>query len=188
MPFDVPMRFENEQMLWTVDEIYTASECADLVRLTERSSPTLATNNPLYRDQDRVIRDDPELAAEIFRRLRPHLPERMGPLRLVALNDRLRFYRYRPGQRFEPHMDHWYRPTDRQITLHTVLSYFNDDFEGGETVFQEQFDRTVVPKAGMVAIFQHKLRHEGRPVLRGTKYAMRTDVIYEADEPIGRVG
>jgi hypothetical protein len=85
-------------------------------------------------------------------------------------------------------MDHWYRPNDRQITLHTVLVYFNDDFEGGETAFHEQFDRLVSPKPGMVAIFQHKLRHEGRAVLRGTKYAMRSDVIYEADDIIGRAG
>jgi prolyl 4-hydroxylase len=188
MPIDVPMRFETEQMLWTVEQVYTPSECADLVTLIERSSPTLATNNPLYRDQDRVIRDDPELATDLFRRLRPHLPERMGRLRLLGLNERLRFYRYRPGQRFEPHMDHWYRPNERQITLHTVLVYFNDDFKGGETVFQEQLERTIVPEAGMAAVFQHKLRHEGRAVLHGTKYAMRSDVIYEADEAIGRVG
>jgi prolyl 4-hydroxylase len=188
MPIEVPMRFEGEQMLWTVDQVYTPSECVDLMALIERSSPTLATNNPIYRDQDRVVRDDPGLASDLFQRLRAHLPERMGQFRLVGLNDRLRFYRYRPGQRFEPHMDHWYRPNDRQITLHTVLAYFNDDFEGGETVFQEQLDRTVVPRAGMVAVFQHKLRHEGRPVLRGTKYAMRTDVVYEADDTVGRAG
>lgn len=188
MPIDVPMRFETEPMLWTVERVYTPPECADLIALIERSSPTLATNNPLYRDQDRVIRDDPALADDLFRRLRRHLPERMGSLRLVGLNERLRFYRYRPGQRFEPHMDHWYRPSDRRITLHTVLAYFNDDFEGGQTVFQEQLDRVVVPARGMVAVFQHKLRHEGRPVLRGTKYAMRSDVVYEADEVIGRAG
>lgn len=47
MLFDVPMRFETEQMLWTVNQIYTPSECAALVALIERSSPTLATNNPL---------------------------------------------------------------------------------------------------------------------------------------------
>ena len=188
MPIDVPVRFETETMLWTVEQVYTPSECADLVSLIERSSPTLATNNPLYRDQDRVIRDDPTLAADLFRRLRPHLPERMGPLRLKGLNDRLRFYRYRPGQRFEPHMDHWYRPSARQITLHTVLAYFNDDFEGGETVFQEQFDETVVPKIWMVAVFQHKLRHEGRPVLKGTKYALRADVSYDADADRGPAG
>lgn len=177
-PLEVPMRFEEERLLWHVDDVYTAAECATFVALVESSSPTLATNNPLYRDQDRVIRDDPALATDLFVRLRPHLPERMGTLQLARLNDRLRFYRYRPGQRFEPHMDHWYRPSDDEITLHTVLVYFNDDFEGGETAFQEQLDAVVVPKPGRVALFQHKLRHEGRPVLRGTKYAMRSDVIY----------
>lgn len=185
---DIPFRFESEPLLWTVDDVFNAAECAALIGLIERSAPTLATNNPLYRDQDRVIRDDSQLASDLFRRLRPFLAESIGPLRVVGLNDRLRFYRYRPDQRFEPHMDHWYRPSERQITLHTVLAYFNDDFEGGETRFQEQIDRVLVPKPGMVAVFQHKLRHEGCAVRRGTKYALRSDVIYEAPEPIGRVG
>jgi len=188
MPIQIPMRYEEEPLLWTVDDVYTAAECSEFIDLIERSSPTLATNNPLYRDQDRVIRDDPEMARELFRRLRPHLPERMGPLSLVGLNERLRMYRYRTGQQFQPHMDHWYRPTERQITLHSVLVYFNDDFEGGETRFMEQIEQTVVPRRGSVAIFQHKIRHEGCPVRRGTKYALRTDVIYEASEPIGAVG
>ena len=46
----------------------------------------------------------------------------------------------------------------------------------------------MVPRCGRVAVFQHKLRHEGRPVVSGVKYAMRTDVIYEASEPIGTTG
>ena len=175
---DVPMRFEEERLLWSVDGVYSEEECAHFVSLIEASSPELATNNALYRDQDRVIRDDTALANELFARLRPHLPEKMGSLRLLRLNDRLRFYRYKPGQRFPPHMDHWYRPSDEAITLHTVLAYFNDDFEGGETRFHEQLEETVVPKKGSVAIFQHKLRHEGCAVTRGIKYAMRSDVIY----------
>ena len=188
MAIDIPFRFEGERLLWWVDDVYSAPECARFIDLIERSSPTLATNNPLYRDQDRVIRDDPAIATELFRRLRPHLPERMGPTRLVGLNERLRFYRYRPGQRFDPHMDHWYRPNDHQITLHTVLAYFNDDFEGGETRFQKQIDQVVKPRRGMVVLFQHKLRHEGCEVRRGTKYAMRSDVIYESSEPLGKAG
>lgn len=72
----------------------------------------------------------------------------------------------------------WYRPDDAHVTLHTVLVYFNDDFTGGETRFMEQVETTVVPRPGRVAIFQHKLRHEGCEVASGTKYAMRTDVIY----------
>lgn len=182
------MRFESEPLLWSVGEVYTEAECRGFIEFIERSSPTLATNNPLYRDQDRVIKDDPEAAAELFRRLRPHLPERIKELKLVGLNERLRMYRYRPGQRFEPHMDHWYQPSPTRITLHTVLVYFNDDFEGGETRFQEQLEQTIVPRRGLAAVFQHKLRHEGRPVLSGIKYAMRSDVIYEAPEPVHTPG
>jgi prolyl 4-hydroxylase len=177
-PVDVPMRFEDERLLWWVDGVYSPEECAALVARIEADAPTLATNNPLYRDQDRVMRDDPTFAHELLDRLRPHLPERMGELRLLRLNERLRFYRYRAGQRFSPHMDHWYRPSDDEITLHTVLVYFNEGFEGGETRFLEQLEETVVPRAGRVAIFQHKLRHEGCTVTRGIKYAMRTDVVY----------
>jgi len=188
MAINIPMRFETERLLWSVEDVYTRAECAAFIDLIERSSPTLATNNPLYRNQDRVIRDDPGVAAELFRRLGSHLPQTMGPLRLAGVNERLRFYRYRPGQRFEPHMDHWYQPNDRRITLHTLLVYFNDDFEGGETRFQEQLEEVVRPRPGLVVIFQHKLRHEGCEVRRGTKYAMRSDVIYEADEPLGRIG
>jgi hypothetical protein len=78
-------------------------------------------------------------------------------------------------------MDHWYRPNDDQITLHTILVYFNDKFEGGETMFQEQLDQVVVPKSGTVAIFQHKIRHEGAIIRKGVKYAMRTEAIYGID-------
>lgn len=177
-PVDVPMRFEDERLLWWVDDVYSPEECTALVAGIEAAAPTLATNNPIYRDQDRVMRDDPTFARELFVRLRPHLPERMGELRLLRLNERLRFYRYRAGQRFSPHMDHWYRPSDDEITLHTVLAYFNEGFEGGETRFQEQVEETVIPRPGRVAIFQHKVRHEGCEVTLGIKYAMRTDVVY----------
>jgi hypothetical protein len=181
----LPFRFEDQPLLWTVADVYSPAECREIIDFIERCDPGLPNDNQLYRDQDRVMVDDPERAAELFRRLRPHLPEQIGAFRLFGLNERLRFYRYRPGQRFEPHMDHWYRPCETRITLHTVLVYFNDDFEGGETRFCEQLDQVVVPRAGLVAIFQHKLRHEGCVVRRGSKYAMRTEVVFETAEPIG---
>jgi hypothetical protein len=184
MTIPLPMRFDDQPLLWTVADVYSPAECREFVEFIERSDPGLASDNPIYRDQDRVMRDDPAVAAELFARLRPHLPARIGPFVPIGINERLRFYRYRPGQRFVPHMDHWYRPSPTQITLHTVLVYFNSNFEGGETRFCEQLDELVIPRAGLVAIFQHKLRHEGCIVRRGSKYAMRTDVVFEAPEPI----
>lgn len=180
----VPMRFPDVPLLWTVHRVFNAAECRERIRRIEAWGPELATNNPMYRDQDRVMRDDPTESARLLDRLRPHLPERIGELRLHSMNVRLRYYRYTPGQRFAAHMDHWYQPNDRQITLLTTLTYFNGGLEGGETRFTEQVDAVVEPEAGLCAIFQHKIRHEGRPVVRGTKYAMRADVIYEAPSPI----
>lgn len=185
MATPLPFRFDDQRLLWTVDDVFTAAECAAMIERIEAASPTLATDNPVYRDQDRVMLDDEELASDLFVRLRGELPAQMGTFRLEALNPRLRFYRYREGQAFAPHMDHWYRPDAHRVTLHTVLVYFNDGFSGGETRFSEQLEVSVEPRAGRVAIFQHKLRHEGRPVLSGTKYALRTDTIYVCDDVVG---
>lgn len=184
MPIDIPMRFADAPLLWTIADVYMPEECAVFVRMIDRAGPTLATGNPVYRDQDRIIRDDPTRADDLFRRLQPHLPAQIGPLRLLGLNSRLRLYRYSPGQRFAPHMDHWYRPDDRTITLLSVLVYFNNDFAGGQTRFSEQVEQTIWPLPGSAVVFQHKLRHEGCEVTRGRKYAMRTDVLYAADEPL----
>ncbi|MEZ4447841.1 MAG: 2OG-Fe(II) oxygenase [Nannocystaceae bacterium] len=187
MTIPLPFRFDDQPLLWTVDGVYSPEECRDFIDFLDRADPRLATDNPIYRDQDRVIRDDPEVAEELFRRLRPRLPAALGPFTAIGVNERLRFYRYRPGQRFLPHMDHWYRPSEARVTLHTILVYFNDDFDGGETRFIEPLEALVAPRPGRAAIFQHKLRHEGAEVRRGVKYAMRTDLIFEAPAAIGDV-
>jgi hypothetical protein len=42
----------------------------------------------------------------------------------------------------------------------------------------------VHPKAGRVLLFQHKgLLHSGDYVTAGTKYTMRTDLMYELEPP-----
>ena len=175
---EVPYLFEGERLLWTVPAVYTPAECAAFVAFIEREDPALATDNPLYRDQDRLMRDDPAMAADLYRRLEPHLPARMGTWRLAGINERMRYYRYRPGQKFALHTDHWYWAAPDKVTLHTVLVYFNDDFTGGETRFTGRVAEVVRPAPGLVAIFQHKLDHEGCEVLSGAKFALRTDVLY----------
>lgn len=54
---------------------------------------------------------------------------------------------------------------------------------GGATSFlsgDEKRKVDVDPKAGRVLIFQHRrLFHSGDDVVKGTKYTMRTDIMYE---------
>jgi hypothetical protein len=55
------------------------------------------------------------------------------------------------------------------------MIYLNDDFKGGATTFN---DIVVRPKKGSALIFYPYLEHEGSEVLEGTKYVLRTDIMF----------
>ncbi|KAL1864876.1 hypothetical protein Daus18300_007443 [Diaporthe australafricana] len=111
------------------------------------------------------------------------------------LNQRMRFLRYGAGQFFRPHCDGAFsEEVDGKIyrTFFTLHLYLNDSVAeagkdaglvGGATSFlsgdcKKKVD--VDPKAGRVLIFQHRrLFHAGDDVVKGTKYTMRTDIMYE---------
>jgi hypothetical protein len=61
------------------------------------------------------------------------------------------------------------------------------DLVGGATSFLSGDGKRKVdvdPKAGRVLIFQHhRLYHAGDDVVKGTKYAMRTDIQYKLVKP-----
>ncbi len=137
-----------------------------------------------YRNNDRLVVDDPALAARLFETLKPALPRRFRPSAgsewsLDGLNPRFRFCRYRDGQQFTRHRDGAWAQGNRRSWL-TVMLYLNDasEFDGGATRFD---DREVPPRAGQAIVFDHRLWHDGAPVTRGTKYVMRTDVMYACD-------
>lgn len=133
------------------------------------------------RDNDRLIRDDVELAGLLWSRLRAHLPPFLDGRQAIGLNGRFRYYRYQGGQQFSGHVDAAYRRSTGEESRLTLMVYLNDDFDGGETTF---LDGTVKPQRGMALAFRHELFHEGRAVTRGRKYVLRTDVMFN---PPGRV-
>jgi len=144
-----------------------------------------------YRNNDRVLVDDPELAEHVLSVMRAHLPaelvdEHGERWRLRGLNSRFRFCRYTDGQSFSVHRDGVYYAGARAESRLTFMIYLNDssEFDGGETRFFASRDRstttmTVAPRRGTLIVFDHTLWHEGAAVDEGTKYVMRSDVIYE---------
>jgi hypothetical protein len=131
------------------------------------------------RDNERVIIDDVALAQVLFERARPFLPARWFDWELVGLNERFRFYRYDPGQRFAPHTDGYFERPNGERSHLTFMVYLNEGFEGGTTkfaYFRQEID--VVPRVGMALVFAHKLLHEGAAVVSGRKYVLRSDVMY----------
>jgi WD40 repeat protein len=176
----------------------TASECDALVEATEqRGFASAGSDYPSsYRDNDRIVADDPALARRLFERLTQCASRAPGlgavmtedGWRMVGVNERLRFCRYRPGTQFRAHQDGVHHRQQKQSRL-TFMIYLNDDaFSGGETLFfagrsaaMSGRDATLClrPRKGSLIVFDHALWHAGALVESGRKYVMRSDLMYE---------
>jgi predicted 2-oxoglutarate/Fe(II)-dependent dioxygenase YbiX len=145
-----------------------------------------------YRDNDRLVFDDPALAARLFAQLAPHLPREVTTVeghraRLVGLNPRFRACRYRGGQSFQRHRDGAYAPTEAVRSERTLMLYLTDGagHQGGRTRFYASADPsepplfTITPRAGLATVFPHDAWHDGEPVTEGTKVVLRSDLLYE---------
>ncbi|MBL4843991.1 MAG: 2OG-Fe(II) oxygenase, partial [Planctomycetes bacterium] len=175
---------------------FDPQECAAWIEATEaRGYEATAGDYPAsYRDNDRLMFDDPALAETLFERMRDHLPHELvrggERWRLVRLNERFRCCRYRGGQGFSIHRDGPYAPEPGVRSWLTFMLYLNnaESFSGGATRFFD--DRqgastlaSIRPEQGTVIVFGHDLWHDGQPVPSGTKYVLRSDVLYERIAP-----
>ncbi|SEN02997.1 WD domain-containing protein, G-beta repeat-containing protein [Stigmatella aurantiaca] len=181
--------------------VFSRSECLGLIQEAERVGfqATGRDYPPSYRDNDRQVHDDAALADTVFARLRPFLPERLvdasgDTWHLQGLNPRFRYCRYRGGQRFCIHRDGAYAPSPRVRSHLTCMLYLNDaqEFSGGATRYyadrseEAELLGAVRPEAGTLIVFDHALWHDGEAVSAGTKYVLRTDVLYEREAPAHR--
>ena len=82
-------------------------------------------------------------------------------------------------------------PDRKERSYYTLHLYLNDStsdeplLKGGATRFENLRGNymDVPPKAGRVLIFQHRdLLHSGADVIAGTKYTLRTDIMYTKEE------
>ncbi|HAJ61859.1 MAG TPA: hypothetical protein DCP31_23650 [Cyanobacteria bacterium UBA8543] len=185
--------------IFTVSNVLSPEECAEYIALTENIGYTPAGLTvgqdehimaPQVRNNDRVILDDEQRAADLWHRIAEYVPATIDNWTAIGLNERLRFYRYDPGQRFALHGDGSYMRRNGDHSRLTFMIYLNDGFEGGETRFYFHNDyfvildpnvvpnASVVPETGMALCFRHEMRHEGASVIRGRKYVLRSDVMY----------
>ena len=179
--------------IFVIHDFLTGDECRSFITRSENAGYDVASiataAGPVIdrevRDNARLIADDPALAETLWQRARPFIPPTTGGWYVRGLNERFRFYRYDPGQKFALHYDGCFRRGDGEQSQLTFMVYLNEEFTGGETKFYQD-DRTlrvtVSPKRGMALVFAHFQLHEGAPVVDGRKYVLRTDVMYSVSK------
>ena len=170
--------------IWTISEFLSGAECDELIMLSEHrgfepadiSLPAGATFMKSIRDNYRAHFTDSAFNSDIWTKLKPLLPELSDSdsCDAVGLFQNMRFYRYNVGQKFKRHIDGRVKQNGC-ISRLTFMIYLNDDYEGGETKFD---DVTIHPETGMALLFIHEQKHEGLPLQAGTKYVLRSDVLY----------
>ena len=174
--------------IFTVEAFLTSSECNALIIRAEAQGfeqASIATGGgqkvePKTRNNDRVIIDDLPLADDFWIRIREFTPRVLAGRQARGLDERFRFYRYTPGQKFAWHADGSFRRENGEVSLLTFMIYLNLGYRGGATRFEEL---EVVGQLGMALVFDHTLFHEGSEVLSGVKYVLRSDVMYG---PVGK--
>jgi predicted 2-oxoglutarate/Fe(II)-dependent dioxygenase YbiX len=179
----------NRDDLFVIHDFLSPEECERFIALSESTgydeAPINALGGPVVRKEvrnnDRVIIDEPQLAVELWERLRPLVPEQSRSWESVGLNERFRFYRYDPGQQFDWHIDGSYERSPTEQSAFTVMVYLNGGVAGGATEFRALHgsDRMVMvqPEKGKALVFPHRVLHRGAPVEQGRKYVLRTDVM-----------
>jgi len=183
--------FNTGKLAFTLDHVLSDEECERLIEATETRGYTKALVNiggngkqmcnTKVRDSSRCIVDDALFAQDLLDRIKKFIPSEFRDTEIVGLNERLRFLRYDPGQKFAGHCDGTYVRKNGDFSQLTIQLYFNGGFEGGATTFidkEEKGNVPCIPRAGMVLVFQQNIIHEGSKVIQGRKYNMRTEILY----------
>ena len=178
--------YEHTRSIFTIDNFWTKQECEDFITMSEAIGYTPATVTTEkgqkliteVRNNNRVIFNDKQLADKIWQELESLAPKHFGNSKAIGLNELFRVYKYQAGQQFKKHRDQSFIRNDIEASYFTFMIYLNDNYEGGETIFN---DLTIQPKQGTALIFQHDLEHEGSSVRQGIKYVLRTDIMYRLD-------
>lgn len=169
--------------IWLIEDFLSQKECDDLILFSEQRGYEEATVSLKsgakmmkgIRNNSRLMYEDQKLADKYWLSLQDVCPKEIDNYESVGLNEQFRFYKYESNQRFKRHIDGRFVRNELEESRITFMIYLNDDFSGGETAFD---DVVITPQTGAALCFIHEQKHEGCPVTAGTKYVLRSDVMY----------
>jgi len=180
-------KIELTSNLFIIEDFWTRQECENAISTSESIGYEPAAIDTdrgqmvveSVRNNNRILYEDLNLANSLWQKLKPFAPKQIGNSTAIGLNELFRFYKYEAGQEFKRHRDQSYIRNETEASYYTFMIYLNDDYEGGNTTFNQM---AIHPKRGLALIFLHDLEHEGSPIIKGVKYVLRTDIMYKLEE------
>mmetsp|Transcript_22364 Transcript_22364/g.33319 ORF Transcript_22364/g.33319 Transcript_22364/m.33319 type:complete len:268 (+) Transcript_22364:104-907(+) len=199
-----------------IHNVLSPEECKQFVGLAEKMGfvdALITTGKKMVkmdiRNNKRVIWQTEQklLNNTVYERVKSLLPEKVRGMKLAGLNERIRFYRYTGGEKFDVHYDGSYFRDKNERSWMTFIIYLNEDpkLVGGQTTFFRNYRKEyghvsttrimghkyqtikVQPRAGSALVFfqgHHEFSplHEGSVVESGIKYVLRSDVMYRNEK------
>ena len=181
---------ENEIIV--VDDALSRATCEEIIRTIEDGNgfAHATSRGPKYgeawRSNGRYAREDETFARALWdavdgkRTFEFELDDASG------FNPNIRVYKYAgdTGDHFGPHVDERVTVRGRRSGYTALVYLSGEDVEGGCTIFYDYHGverARVEPKTGRALYFRHGANlpeHEGELVRRGTKYVLRSDVLF----------
>ncbi|EFC40555.1 predicted protein [Naegleria gruberi] len=196
----------NQDRCIYIGSLLSRTECSDLIDSTSRLGyAEIDKEYPKeYRNSERVLVKSKKLADMIWSRIVPFLKksdidgvkpygfDNDGCWVPCGINEVLRFNKYSRGTFFKPHTDAQFVRNDNEKSIFTVLVYLSDSSAAttllkkvGEKIEDDSisFDfkklASIKPTEGSVAIFNHDLYHDGQKLYYGSKYVVRSEIIFK---------
>lgn len=124
----LPNKEDIGKLAFVLLNVFTPEECQQWIDLSEERgySPALINSGAQQtlrtdiRNNSRCMIDDVDMAQVIFERIKSYLPNEFNNCQLIGLNERLRFLRYDPGEKFVKHLG------KKQNTSSTLI--FSNEF------------------------------------------------------------
>ena len=175
--------------IFTIDDLYTDDEIEIFLQFVKNAdeSNRKFTNSPFK--NGKVIHE--HFSTLMFERIRKHLPEVYTDRQSLQQGRQWEFVRVPKyvmyasicsGKMFGIHTDTGceYNNRTREYSKFTVLTYLNDDYEGGHTSFyDDDFNLTtsITPRKNRTLVFDMDLFHKGNVVESGEKHWIGTELV-----------
>lgn len=174
--------------IFTIDNLYTESELNKFKKIVNNWDPSIRSfTNSEFKNGKLIM---PEISSLMYSKIETFLP-----FKYIDRNNLNWTYKSSPhfimyadvieNQQFSIHSDTGiiYDNKNNLYSKYTVLTYLNDDFEGGCTQFyDDKFNKTVciIPKCNRTLIFDIDLFHAGLSVTKNNKQWIGTELVCTA--------